>query len=131
MNKKNTTRGGPREWAGRKPTGRTVTTSSISLAPELWDRLDALRGELTRSAWIAAMIDNAQKNPPQGKIRMYCAGWRDRNIIGWGDYYLDSIHPTPEAAAAAVESLRVKHKWGECRATSCGQCVDVFFPANA
>ena len=55
------TRGGPREGAGRKPTGRTVTTSSINLPPELWDRLDALRGELTRSAWIAAKIKGSRK----------------------------------------------------------------------
>ena len=58
-----TTRGGARKGAGRKPgvgTGRTVTTSSINLPPELWDRLDALRGELTRSAWIAAKIKNAR-----------------------------------------------------------------------
>jgi len=56
-------RGGARKGAGRKPgvgTGRTVTTSSINLPPELWDRLDALRGELTRSAWIAAKIKNAR-----------------------------------------------------------------------
>ena len=64
MKKKPTpTRGGAREGAGRKPgtgTGRTVTTSSINLPPELWDKLDALRGELTRSAWIAAKIKNAR-----------------------------------------------------------------------
>jgi len=58
--KKKPTRGGPREGAGRKPTGRTVTTSSINLPPELWGRLDALRGELTRSAWIATKIKNAR-----------------------------------------------------------------------
>jgi hypothetical protein len=64
MKKKPTpTRGGARKGAGRKPgtgTGRTVTTSSINLPPELWDMLDALRGELTRSAWIAAKIKNAR-----------------------------------------------------------------------
>lgn len=57
------TKGGKREGAGRKPGsshGRTVTTSSISLPPDLWDKLDALRGELTRSAWIAAKIKNAR-----------------------------------------------------------------------
>ena len=61
--KKEPTRGGKREGAGRPPgsgTGRTVTTSSINLPPELWDKLDALRGELTRSAWIAAKIKNAR-----------------------------------------------------------------------
>ena len=64
MKKKPTpTRGGAREGAGRKPgsgAGRTVTTSSINLPPELWDKLDALRGELTRSAWIATKIKNAR-----------------------------------------------------------------------
>ena len=58
-----TTRGGKREGAGRPSgsgQGRTVTTSSINLPPELWSRLDALRGELTRSAWIAAKIKNAR-----------------------------------------------------------------------
>jgi hypothetical protein len=58
-----TTRGGKREGAGRKPGsghGRTVTASSITLPPELWGKLDALRGEATRSAWIAAKIKNAR-----------------------------------------------------------------------
>jgi hypothetical protein len=57
------TQGGKRPGAGRPPgsgTGRTATTSSINLPPELWDKLDALRGELTRSAWIAAKIKNAR-----------------------------------------------------------------------
>jgi hypothetical protein len=57
------TRGGKREGAGRKPgsgKGRTVTSSSITLLPELWDKLDELRGEATRSAWIAAKIKNAR-----------------------------------------------------------------------
>ena len=62
--KEKPTRGGAREGAGRKHgsgTGRTVTTSSINLPPELWDKLDSLRGELTRSAWIAAKIKGARK----------------------------------------------------------------------
>lgn len=57
------TQGGKREGAGRPPgsgKGRTVTTSSINLPPELWGKLDSLRGELTRSAWIAAKIKNAR-----------------------------------------------------------------------
>lgn len=94
--------------------------------------LHRLVRRLTRWAWRPeldelAKIDAAQKNPPKGKVRMYCAGWRDKD---WGDYYLDSIHPTPEEATAEIESLRVKHKWNENRITSCGQCVDVLFPAN-
>lgn len=56
-------RGGKREGAGRPPgsgTGRTVTTSSINLPPELWAKLDALRGDSTRSAWIAEKIRRAR-----------------------------------------------------------------------
>ena len=94
-----------------------------------------LARSLTRWAWrpeidALAKIDEAQKNPPKGRLRMYCAGWRDKNMTEW-TYYLHSIHATPEAAWAAIESLRGKHKWGEGRSTDCGQCVDVFFPPNA
>jgi hypothetical protein len=62
--KKKPTRGGAREGAGRKAgsgAGRTVTTSSINLPPELWDKLDAIRGDATRSAWIAAKIKAARR----------------------------------------------------------------------
>jgi len=62
--KKKPTRGGARKGAGRKlgsGMGRTVTTSSITLLPELWERLDTLRGEITRSAWIAAKIKGELK----------------------------------------------------------------------
>jgi hypothetical protein len=52
-------RGGARAGSGRKATGRTVTTSSINLPPELWVILDALRGDLTRSAWVAGKIKEA------------------------------------------------------------------------
>jgi predicted secreted protein len=82
---------------------------------QLESRYDQVRccNDDSEEAWkteldALAKIDNAQKNPPQGKIRMYCAGWRDKNMIGWGDYYLHSIHATPEAATAAIESLRVE-----------------------
>ena len=56
-------RGGKREGAGRPPgsgTGRTVTTSSINLPPDLWAKLDTLRGDSTRSAWIAEKIRRAR-----------------------------------------------------------------------
>ena len=59
------THGGHRPGSGRKPgsgTGRTVTTSSINLPPVLWDKLDAIRGQQTRSAWIAEKI-NTSKHP--------------------------------------------------------------------
>jgi len=61
--KQKPTRGGARKGAGRKPgsgKGRTVTTSSINLTPELWAKLDALRGDSTRSAWISAKINDAR-----------------------------------------------------------------------
>lgn len=63
-------RGGKREGSGRKPgvgTGRTVTTSSINLPPMLWDKLDAIRGDVTRSAWIAAKIKAARNPLPNAK----------------------------------------------------------------
>jgi len=57
------THGGKRKGAGRPKggTGRTVKTSSISLAHGLWERLDALRGSKTRSAWVADKIKRARK----------------------------------------------------------------------
>jgi hypothetical protein len=63
---KQPTQGGARKGAGRPPgtgKGRTVTTSSINLPPALWARLDALRGDLTRSAWIAGKIKSARIKP--------------------------------------------------------------------
>jgi hypothetical protein len=62
--KKKPTRGGAREGAGRKAgsgAGRKVITSSINLPPELWDKLDAIRGEATRSSWIATKIKAARR----------------------------------------------------------------------
>ena len=56
--------GGKREGAGRKPgsgLGRTVKTSSINLPPELWNKLDELRGDKSRSAWVADKIKRARK----------------------------------------------------------------------
>jgi len=51
--------GGKRKGAGRPKgsgKGRTVKTSSINLPPAVWDRLDALRGQDSRSKWITNMI---------------------------------------------------------------------------
>jgi hypothetical protein len=51
--------GGQRVGAGRPKgsgKGRTVKKSSITLTPALWERLDVLRGQKTRSAWIAEKI---------------------------------------------------------------------------
>jgi hypothetical protein len=54
-------RGGARAGAGRKAAGRTVLSSSISLPPDVWVTLDALRGDLTRSGWVAARIKEANQ----------------------------------------------------------------------
>jgi len=62
-----TTRGGKRAGAGRKAGsghGRTVVSSSITLTPEQWVKLDAIRGEQTRSKWIAAKIAEEQHPQP-------------------------------------------------------------------
>ena len=59
-----TTRGGKREGAGRplgSGQGRKVVTSSINLTPDLWAKLDDLRGDKSRSAWIAEKIKRARK----------------------------------------------------------------------
>lgn len=58
MNKKH---GGARKGAGRPKgsgKGRTVKTSSINLPPAVWDKLDGIRGDISRSKWIAATIQN-------------------------------------------------------------------------
>ena len=44
--------GGKRKGAGRKPRPDAVVTASISLRPQDWQRLDQLRGEESRSAWV-------------------------------------------------------------------------------
>lgn len=51
--------GGRRARAGRPKgsgKGRTVKTSSINLPPAVWDKLDVIRGDLSRSKWIAKQI---------------------------------------------------------------------------
>ena len=56
-------KGGKREGAGRKlgsGQGRTVTTSSISLPPTLWVKLDEIRGDNSRSAWVADKIKKSR-----------------------------------------------------------------------
>ena len=50
-----TKHGGKRPGAGRKP-GRTVKTSSINLPPELWEKLDRMRGDESRGAFLAEKI---------------------------------------------------------------------------
>ena len=56
-------RGGKREGAGRPQgsgKGRTVKTSSISLTPALWGKLDEIRGDNSRSAWVADKIKKSR-----------------------------------------------------------------------
>jgi hypothetical protein len=53
--KKKLTHGGPRPGSGRKP-GRRVKTRSLSMLPDLWEKIDRLREKKTRSAWIAELI---------------------------------------------------------------------------
>jgi len=57
--KMNKQHGGARKGAGRPKgsgKGRTVKTSSINLPPAVWDKLDAIRGGLSRSKYIAETI---------------------------------------------------------------------------
>lgn len=71
------THGGKRAKAGRPKgsgKGRQVKTSSISLTPEEWARLDAVRGELSRSRWVASKLKRLQNKPlkaTQGKTWFY------------------------------------------------------------
>jgi hypothetical protein len=48
--------GGKRKGAGRKPRPDAVVTASISLRPQDWQRLDQLRGEKSRSAWVRQKV---------------------------------------------------------------------------
>jgi hypothetical protein len=48
--------GGARPGAGR-PRGRLAVTKSISLNPFLWRTVDNLRGGMTRSRFIALLIE--------------------------------------------------------------------------
>ena len=58
--KSSTNRGGKREGAGRPKTGRSVVTRSVSMEPETWDKLDAIRGEKSRGQWIADQVRRAR-----------------------------------------------------------------------
>ncbi len=50
------THGGKRNGAGRKPRPDAVVTASISLRPQDWQRLDQLRGDESRSAWVRKKV---------------------------------------------------------------------------
>lgn len=50
----------PKPRPGRKPgsgKGRISRSSSITLKPDEWAKLDTLRGNLNRSKWIAGKIN--------------------------------------------------------------------------
>lgn len=60
---KTTTHGGQRKGAGRpkgaagkNAKGRTVTTRSVSMQPETWDKLDRQRGTMSRGKYIESKI---------------------------------------------------------------------------
>jgi len=56
-------RGGKRKGAGRKPgsgEGRKAITRSVSMEPETWDKLDAMRGATSRGQWIAEKVRKAR-----------------------------------------------------------------------
>jgi len=48
--------GGTRAGAGRKPTGRTVSSRTVTLPNSLWAKLDRLRGKASISRFLARKI---------------------------------------------------------------------------
>jgi hypothetical protein len=59
---KTKTHGGARKGSGRKPGVRKApptATSSLRMRAETWAKLDAIRGSVSRSRWIAGMIEGA------------------------------------------------------------------------
>lgn len=117
----------------QKDTSTAPSTPEVDRAAPLFGLVVAVVRKLTEWAWKKELdtlmaIDCAQKNPPRGTRRMFCAGWRDKTAIGWGEYYLRSIHATAGDARAAIEALRMEHQWDNSREPSCGQEVSVYWP---
>jgi hypothetical protein len=59
LSKATLTHGGPRKGAGRPKgsgTGRKVISRSVTLTPALWAKLDELRGEKSRGAFLAGLL---------------------------------------------------------------------------
>lgn len=52
--------GGKRKGSGRK-LGRNVQTGSITLPPELWEKLDRMRGTESRGAFLASKIQRMRE----------------------------------------------------------------------
>lgn len=64
MKDKPTTHGGKRKGSGRPAgsgQGRTVVTRSVSMPPEMWDKLDRLRKDQSRGAYLAAKLKKMRK----------------------------------------------------------------------
>mgnify|MGYP003654576919 FL=1 len=55
-----TNKGGKRIGAGRKKSADPVKTASIALREVQWQKMDSLRGDLSRSAWLRNRIDEMQ-----------------------------------------------------------------------
>ena len=53
--------GGSRPNAGRKPTGKTTITRSVSMPPDAWQAIDRQRGTLSRGKWLAALVARKTK----------------------------------------------------------------------
>ena len=58
------TRGGKRAGAGAKskPEGERTVSRSINLTMAQWAKLDAKRGTMSRSRWIAAVLNGERGN---------------------------------------------------------------------
>ena len=50
------THGGARANAGRKPTGKTTVSRTVSMPARTWAALDAARGAQPRGIFIAAKL---------------------------------------------------------------------------
>ncbi len=60
------THGGARKGAGRKPLDpeAKVTTRSITLPPEAWEKVDRLRGEESPSTFLRGVIRKLRGKRP-------------------------------------------------------------------
>tara|TARA_R100000808_G_C2116171_1_gene128748 strand:+ start:295 stop:537 length:243 start_codon:yes stop_codon:yes gene_type:complete len=60
------THGGVREGAGRKPIDpeAKATTRSITLPPDAWGKVDRLRGEESPSTFLRGVIQRLRKKRP-------------------------------------------------------------------
>lgn len=55
-------KGGKRAGAGRKPVPDKCVTASIALRSAHWQKMDSLRGDLSRSAWLRQIIEEMPLN---------------------------------------------------------------------